>query len=456
MTQRADWPGRISAGEDAVADGRAHPALAFAQGLLGEGCRTVPVFIIQAKALHLLGQGAAALAALGEGLADHPTSARLRVERGKILSDLGRAKAARADFDSALATDPQQLEAVKGLLSLQSLAPDDPRLSAVRRLAGDAAATISKRAKACHILGQVMLDAGDLDAGFHHYQQGNDLTAAGHEPKALEYRYPTGTFDITRALIDSLGPPDPQPHCPAILIAGLPRSGKSLVESLLATAPEVLAGGELAILSRYAREFDWQAGAGAVAQQVRAQAPSPLAQRYGAAALGRRFVTETSPTTIFRLGVMALRHPAVPVVLCQRDPQDLCAALYFKQFRKGNLFTTRLEPLGRAIARAERLAQHWQDSLPGPWLAVSYEDMVRDPAATARRLAGLVGLPDPGSPALAPATTRLHPARSTPGALRPDLIGFAQPLTRHFAPAMAAYAAERDRLARARRRSAPL
>lgn len=448
-----DWDARIKAGEDAVSDGRAYPALAIADALLADGCTDADVFVIRGKALEMLKQSDAAIAAFDDGIALHPGSGRLRVDRGKALAALGRGAEAKAAFDAALDADPLQLEAVKGLLALDSVAPDDPRLKPVLELGQSGDASASKRAKAFYILGQIALEAGDLDGGFDHYRRANDIMADGRDPKSLEYRFPTAAFDLTRDVMARFARLAPaKPDCPALLVCGMPRSGKTIAETLLARNPDVLAGGELAILSRFAREFDWSKGGAAIAAALSVQSRSVLGERYVEAAMGRRFVTETSPTTIFRVGVMALLHPRVPVVLCQRDPLDLCAAIYFKQFRTGNLFSTKLETLGRAIARAERMAQHWMDHLPGPVLALSYEDTVRDPNGAADRLAALAGLPRPPRPDLPPPSTRLHPTRASDGALSPALIGFARPMAHQFAPALTAYAAERDRLAKARPR----
>lgn len=447
-----DFAEQIAAGEQAVAAGRADAAILVAEGLYKAGCTEVSVFVFHARALDLALRPLAALAVLADGLATHPHSGRLRVERGKILARQGDAAQAEAAFDDALTTDPRQMEAVKGILSLRPIALDDPRLALVDATATEADRPPNKRAKAFYILGQVWLEAGEIDAAMAFYAQANALMALGHDPAALEYRFASGAFDITRDVLAAHPRAVPlMPHCPAILIAGLPRSGKTLAEKLLTRSGGVHAGGELALLSKYARELDWTQGAAAVVAALATLTQSPLARRYTAAAEGRRFVTDTSPPTLFRLGVMAALHPDVPVVLCRRDPLDLAAAMWVKQFRRGNLFTTRLDTLGRAIARAERMAAHWLDTLPNPILSLTYEDTARDPDATAHRLATLAGLPPP-PPSGATPPKRLHPARASDGPPGPALIGFARPLARHLAPAMAAYHAETERLALSRPR----
>jgi tetratricopeptide (TPR) repeat protein len=439
---------RIAAAEAALSDGRPAEAASLTARLIRQGIDNAAVFVLRVRALAAAGHSEEALAAAGDGLSRHPHAPRLWVERGKLLSRSGRAAEALSAFDRALTEDPAQLEAVKGVLSYRKLAPDDPRLVAVNALIRNPQASSARRTKAHFILGQVWMEAEEPDIAFAHYRSANDLMAAGQDPAALEYRFATGAFDLDRAMLNS-----PRPRlapCPALLIAGLPRSGKTLAEGLLARCPELRPGGELAILSRYCREFDWSRGGQAAARDMLAQQDSPLAARYAAAARGARWVTDTSPPTLFRLGIMAFLHPDVPLVLCHRDPQDLIAAIYMKQFRRGNLFSTRLDTLGRAVARAERMARHWCEVLPLPPLVLAYEETVGDPDGTADQLAAHAGLPKPAPSEPPPATMRLHPARSTDGRPDPALIGFARPFARHLAPAMAAYHAEVARLQSAR------
>jgi tetratricopeptide (TPR) repeat protein len=182
-----DFSDQITAGEKAVAAGRADAAIAVAEGLCAAGCTEVSVFAFHARALDLALRPLAALAVLGDGLALHPHSGRLRVERGKILFRQGDTAQAEAAFDDALTVDPRQMEAVKGILALRPMPLDDPRLALVETTAQEADRPPNKRAKAFYILGQVWLEAGEIDPAMTFYAQANALMAAGHDPATLEY-----------------------------------------------------------------------------------------------------------------------------------------------------------------------------------------------------------------------------------------------------------------------------
>ena len=143
-------------------------------------------------------------------------------------------------------------------------------------------------------------------------------------------------------------------------------------------------------------------------------------------------------------------HPDVPVVFVRRDPSDLATALFFKQFDKAHRYTYDLEIAARAIARTEHLAQLWQRTLPNPMIEVSYEEIVRDPVGTARRVLERFGLAVDEAALHRAATDdgrklNLMPGRSLDGvgAIRGDLVGFSDRFSRHLTAVLPAYEAER-------------
>jgi tetratricopeptide (TPR) repeat protein len=435
----------LAAGEAALEAGDGPRALEATDRLLAAGDRRPAVWRLRAKAIAASGDRPAALAALHQAVAEHPRDAALHVDLGKALTIAGQDAAALAAYERALSLDPLQLEGWKGVLVFRPVAPDSAGLSDVAAVLHDTARSTRLRAKAGFVLGQILSEAGRHDAGFDHYAAANALMAADQQPSALEYRYPSGTF-LDRAALLRHARPAPRGLCPSILIAGLPRSGKSLAETLVATAPQVRAGDELAVLARLGRKLDWSQDSDSVLAAFAAQDPSPIAQEYGGALSGAALVTDTAPTNLFRLGLLAIRHPDVPVVLCRRDPLALGASMFFKQFRRGNLFTTTLPTLGRAIARAERLMDHWQETLPNPLMLLDYRDTVTRTAATAGRLSALTGLALPAPPAPSAAAARLTPGRSLGrDGISDALLDFATPYARHFAPMIEAWRLERER-----------
>lgn len=443
---------KLTMAEAALDDGRAAEALALTDMLLVAGDGGVPVWRVRIRALQALGDTRAVRLAAGEAVARHPSSALLAVDLGKACVAVGEDATALAEFERALSGDPLLLEGWKGLLTLRPVAPDEDGLDRVAASITDPRRSARLRAKAAFVLGQILAEAGRHDEGFARYAEANAIVAEGAAPGDLEYRYPPATLAIDRALLARHRRPVTEP-CPAILISGLPRSGKSLAEGLISATPDVRAGDELAVLARFGRTLRWSAGVDAVIADLLAEPASPIAALYAAELQGAARVTDTGPTNLFRLGLLGLLHPDVPVILCRRDPRDLGASMFFKQFRRGNLFTATLPALGRAMARAAWLMDHWVATLPNPVLTLRYEDMVTDPHAAAARLSALTCLAIPAPAPRDRQAMRLTPGRSLGRSLGGDgisaeLVGFSAPYATHLAPMMAAFDAERDRLAK--------
>ncbi|WP_197911836.1 sulfotransferase family protein [Kineobactrum salinum] len=224
---------------------------------------------------------------------------------------------------------------------------------------------------------------------------------------------------------------------------------------MLARNARVMAGGELALVRKFATTQDAAAGLRGLARKLSRQPRSPLAQWYAqrAAASGVKgisYVTDTSPANLTRLGYLALLHPEVPIVFCRRDPLDLGASLYFKNFRSGHHYSYSLATLGRAIAAAEKVMDHWLTVLPNPMLELRYDDVVLNPDRGRTALFHHLGLDQQPHPAPPPATAtaaRLFPSRTSTDfdVISADLIGFGRRFHRQLEPLLAAYAAEKRR-----------
>ena len=181
-----------------------------------------------------------------------------------------------------------------------------------------------------------------------------------------------------------------------VFIVGFPRSGKSLVEHLLAAHPDVAPGSELMGILRMAAAFGVRFEDTSEAQPTLAQADLDAAQQDYLGILegiagGARRLTNTLPYNFKHLGLIALLFPGARVVHCVRDPIDTCLACYFKQFPAGYAFDD-LHGIGTYYRQYDRLMRHWRAVLDLPILEVRYEDLVAEPTATRRQLVEFLGL----------------------------------------------------------------
>lgn len=246
--------------------------------------------------------------------------------------------------------------------------------------------------------------------------------------------------------------------CPALVVTGLPRSGKSLVEHLLTSHPALAPGAELGGLHEAV-----EACSGEPPQRLEqlhrlsnsGEGGPSHHYRQALAASGKpeaRLIVDTTPPNLWDLGYKAALHPQVPLILCRRDPLDQGAAIFFKRFRTGHAYSYDQTALGSMLAQAEQAMALWQRQLPNPIQTVDYEALVADPIAERDRLLRGLGL-EPRACVSEnhgrQVTTRrgdrfppLHPSHS-PERYRPivaDLCGFGRRYARSLAAMSAAYA----------------
>ena len=187
-----------------------------------------------------------------------------------------------------------------------------------------------------------------------------------------------------------------------VFIVGMPRSGTSLVEQIIASHPDVYGGGELNFVNNAARdlvvptlkeptvlarvEAITQSTIDRAAQKTQKliTAPAPRAKRF----------SDKLPQNFLYLGVIQLLFPEARVIQCIRDPRDVCLSCHTKLFGGANSqpFSGDLTHLGRYFRAHERLMAHWHDTLDIPIFKASYEDGVRDIEQYARALIDFLGL----------------------------------------------------------------
>lgn len=185
-----------------------------------------------------------------------------------------------------------------------------------------------------------------------------------------------------------------------VLIVGLPRSGTTLTEQIVAAHPLVHGAGELPDLARLAAgiteprgERPWRAAARVDAAESRA-----LAQRYlralrdGAPQQALR-LSDKSPLNLFHLAFAAVLFPNARVIHCRRDARDNALSIWMENFNPEQRYATDFDDLGFFAAEYARLMAHWRRALPLAQLEVCYEDTVADVEAQARRIVELLGVP---------------------------------------------------------------
>ena len=318
---------------------------------------------------------------------------------GLLLRRLDRLEEAEQAQVEALRQDPGYSAAWLYLVQLRHYTdPDHPDIRALRKLLENTGRPAEELAELHFALGKCLEDCTLYDQSFGHYHSANRIMAERlpYESPDPERYVEAVTRDFANPGIweHRLGIEDrPTP----LFIVGMSRSGKTRLERLLAMHPDIHRGGELFALPELTvahckQEFGTNipehpsreillAAATKYREFIRGQAP------------GKRFVTDSLPANVAYLGIAALLFPDTRIIYLQRDPADTLISVYCKHYgRSGHAHTYQLERIRAWQQQYSRLMDTWQRLLPVPVLNIRYEDLVRDPAGTAGKVAEFCGL----------------------------------------------------------------
>jgi tetratricopeptide (TPR) repeat protein len=346
-----------------------------------------------------------ALAHYEKALTVEPNRPAIHCNKGLCLQHLGRFAEAAAAHRRALALDPDFANAHFNLVLLGESADGEEsgttdRLEALlQRSDLDAAARITAE----FTLARHLDKAGETDRAFAHFSRANRLKAQSL-PTAFDGATLVDYIDRLLATFDvpffaarqGWGRDDPLP----ILVVGMPRSGTTLVEQILASHGQAHGAGELKWFRQLTDSLQERLSSKRsyphCASEVTPELAGELAEDYLADLRRRapeaRRVVDKMPANALRLGLAALLLPGARVVHCRRDPRDTCLSCYFNVFAYGQSFTYDLRHLGLVYRQYERAMAHWAKVLPIPILEVDYETLIEDAPAQVRRLLDFCGL----------------------------------------------------------------
>lgn len=362
-----------------------------------------------AAAYKALGSAQIALGRLDEALASYRRGAELEPDAGSVaaqagvLERLGRPEEAYALIRPFLDGGRVEIEIANVLATLcDGVGRCQEAIALLERGLSELPAAVprERRSGAHFSLGRLYDRAGQYEKAFSHFKAANDLQADGFD-RGEFVRFIDALIETFDAGFLECGPRARHSSSRPLFIVGMPRSGTSLVEQIVASHPDVYGGGELEDIKRIAF------GAGALLgaskpypQLVRELTPEGcdlLAARYLGTldALCREtcYVTDKMPQNFLALGLIAVLFPEARVIHCVRDPIDTCLSCYSHDFTGYHPYAHRLENLGFYYRQYQRLMRHWQIVLPIPMLSVVYEDLVADQEAGTRQLLAFCDLP---------------------------------------------------------------
>lgn len=249
-------------------------------------------------------------------------------------------------------------------------------------------------------LGQLLDRLGRYDDAFRHYQLGNRMVKVDYIRKEHEELTDRLIATYSQGSLKSLPRSSLRDERPVFII-GMPRSGTSLVEQILASHPRVHGAGELNELSDLAyryipnvlnrKEPYPQCAALMTPEQIAACTQKYLARIQRLSRDADR-ITDKMPQNFLHLGLIAQLFPGARIIHCLRDPLDTALSIYFQRFIERHSYAFDLENIGHYHIQYQRLMRHWKEVIDMPLLDVGYQELVSDFENTCRRMVAFLGL----------------------------------------------------------------
>ncbi len=321
---------------------------------------------------------------------------------GYVLTMMGESGEAEAAYRRALETQPGFAKGYFGLALIRTPKARDADIAAMENLLAGPPAADEEASYLCFALAMAYEDKGDYERAFQHFEKGNRL-------KRSSIQYNIGDDEnvaervikvFNKVFVDLYAEHGCSSDEP-IFVLGMPRSGTSLIEQILASHSHVFGAGELEEFGSFASGMRQTSNVGqGFPEAARNLGPKAL-RRFGDSYLtslrrrapeARRF-TDKLPGNYLYIGLIRMVFPNARIIHSVRDPVDTCLACYRMFFQREMNFAYDLADLGRFYRVYARLMRHWRAISPGRILDIRYEDMVADQERQTRRLLEFCGLP---------------------------------------------------------------
>lgn len=349
----------------------------------------------KARALRDAGLKTEALTACERIDALAPGNADALGIRMTVLQNDGDFASARDIATRALTANPELIPVLLALSQDKDYAFSDAQIQSLENAASDVSTDAASATRAWFALAKVHHDRDDHTSAFDSYKRGNTLRDESFAwTKTDEQALFTAlTYTFTAAFFKAapiIGNDSERP----VFIVGMPRSGTTLVEQIVASHPSAEGGGELPDIQVMADTLQRTLGSAApypaCVTELDAAKADMLATRYlerltRVSDTAER-VTNKMPDNYQHLGFIARLLPKARVIYCRRDPMANCFSIYQQNFEGFHPYAYDLEKLARRYRNHERLMDHWRKVLPLPILEVAYEDMVADQEGQSRRI----------------------------------------------------------------------
>jgi tetratricopeptide (TPR) repeat protein len=348
-----------------------------------------------AAAMRVQGLAEEAEASCRAALAAHPRSTAALSLLGELYADRGRFAEAQELFERTIALDPDFVPAYGSIAAHRRMRREDSAwLGGAERLLARSL-PLAEEIHLRYALGKYFDDVGECGKAFGSYQAANELT------KRYGSHYDRARFaamvDRIISMCDAGFVGEARAEVPGserpVFIIGMPRSGTSLTEQILASHPQVFGAGEVSFWEQAFEALEREAQRGEAARALAGTARDYLARIDPQAGTAQR-VTDKMPANFLYAGLIHAALPEAKIIHMERHPLDTCLSIYFQNFFNVSPYANDLDNLAHYYGEYRRVMAHWRRVLPpSALLEVPYEALIENTELWTRRMLDFIGLP---------------------------------------------------------------
>lgn len=334
-----------------------------------------------------------------------PDYAEAHYNRGMAYHDAGDLESAIKSFRQALSLEENYGKAHMLVANLTKHTHHDADIVAMENAFHDSTVNNEQKMHLSFGLGKSFEDLGHHDVAFGYYQTANhlcrqsisfDIEKDSEIFANIKSAFTAGFLSSRSSLMDGVTNKSETP----IFIIGMPRSGTTLVEQILASHGHVYGAGELNLLPQCIADsiktrfgFDYTAALPKTKSETLHSIAAEYLEQLQKLAPGFHRITDKLPMNFLNVGMIKLLLPGAHIIHCQRNPLDTCLSIYKNFFpARGHHYAYDLKELGRYYNLYLDLMAHWREVLPGQFYDISYEELIADQETESRHLVEACGL----------------------------------------------------------------
>jgi tetratricopeptide (TPR) repeat protein len=350
---------------------------------------------------YQIGNGHRGARYLKQALALSPSSQRHQIEMQlvEVLSSLGQTDEAERLLEPLTAVGRFRVEALVQLAGLRKHTVESNIFELLQQQLEDGSPSLEASASLHNAIGRIYENSGEYGKAFGHFRKSKEFLNKEFDFEAMKQTVDSAIENFrldTLKEFEGYGDPSRLP----VFVVGMPRSGTTLTEQIIAAHPKAAGVGELERIGRMKKGLSGGTSTAQMLEATRAGGPGRVRSMTDSYLGLLKFLAPTAkrvvdkmPQNFLRLGFIALLFPNARIVHCQRDPADTFVSAFQNMMLSNHSYSYSPEDFAQYYKEYSRLMKHWNLVLPGRIFNLRYEDLVSNQEMKTRELLEFLNLP---------------------------------------------------------------